>query len=117
VTNSGGDALDEEIVVRLGKLDSGTPQRTARTKARRDERIGRVVEIGIVVDVRKDAWDAEIRSAARGAFAKCPNDVAEHFPEFLDVSVQRIHISILRSSCEGHKRDPECEEMSGLARG
>ena len=113
----GRDALYEEIFFWLGKFDSGTPERTARTKARRDERIGRVIEIGIVVDVRKHAWDAEIRSAARGAFAKCPNDVAEHFPEFLDVFVQRIHTGILLSSCDGRKRDAKCNEMSGRRRG
>jgi hypothetical protein len=94
-TISGRDALDEEIFVWLRKLDSGATQRTAWTKTRRDERIGRVVEIGVVVDVRKHAWDAETWRAARDALAKCPQNVAEYSLEFLDLPVQGIHIGIL----------------------
>ena len=104
MTISGRDALDEEIFVWLGKLDSGTAQRTARTKARRDERIGRVVEIGVVVEVRKHAWDAETRGAARDAFAKCPKHVAEYSLEFLDFLVQGIHIGILHPSAQWRRR-------------
>jgi hypothetical protein len=69
-----------------------------RTKPRPDERIRRIIQICVIVDVREDTRDLQAWTALGGeTLAKQPGGVAQSFFEFFDGLVQRIHILILRS--------------------